>query len=347
MQDVADLAGVAIGTVSNALNHPERLSPATRARVDAAIADLGFVRNSTARNLAAGRSDTVGLVLVDIGNSFFVDIARGAERAATDAGFRLLLANSDVDRGRQDGYLELFDESRAAGLLLAPMDAPLDAAHAVRDHGRPIVLVNAPVADAALCSVLVDDHLGGRLAAGHLIEEGCTRLGFAGGPFSLHAVRQRRAGAEEIAAAAGIPLDVIETAALRAADGRQAARELLTTAPGVDGLICCSDAMAVGAIGAADELGIDVPSELAVIGYDDNHFAAESALPVSTIGQPGARMGELAMELLLEEIDDPDHRHRSVLLEPFLIRRISSRRTESAPAGYRPGKKSSREVTRQ
>ena len=147
MQDVADRAGVAIGTVSNVLNRPDLVSERTRHKVETAIAALGFVRNSSARNLAAGSSDMVGLVVVDIGNSFFVDIARGAESASEQAGLKLLLANSDVDLRRQAGYLALFDEARAAGLLLAPLDAPLEAAYDVQDHGRPIVLVNAPGPD--------------------------------------------------------------------------------------------------------------------------------------------------------------------------------------------------------
>src|SRR4051794_12526791 len=173
MQDVADRAGVAIGTVSNVLNRPGLVAERTRRKVATAIAELGFVRNSSARDLAAGSSTTVGLVLVDIGNSFFVDIARGAEAATSRAGLNLLLANSDVDRTRQTGFLRLFDEARSAGLLLAPIDGPLDDAYAMQSRGRPVVLVNAPVVDPRLCSVVADNVLGGRLATEHLIEQGC------------------------------------------------------------------------------------------------------------------------------------------------------------------------------
>jgi hypothetical protein len=115
IQDVARHAGVAIGTVSNVLNYPDKVAEGTRLRVEAAIAELGFVRNSAARTLASRRTDTGGLVVVDIGNSLFVDIARGSEAATSRAGLKLLLANSDVDRIKQDNYLELFDEARVAG----------------------------------------------------------------------------------------------------------------------------------------------------------------------------------------------------------------------------------------
>ena len=129
IQDVARHAGVAIGTVSNVLNNPEKVTDQTRLKVEAAIAELGFVRNSAARALAARRTDTVGLILIDIGNSLFVDIARGAESAASQAQLKLLLANSDSTRSKQDNYLELFDQARVAGVLLTPLEEPLDIAH--------------------------------------------------------------------------------------------------------------------------------------------------------------------------------------------------------------------------
>jgi LacI family transcriptional regulator len=330
MQDVADRAGVAIGTVSNVLNRPHLVSERTTRKVETAIAALGFVRNSAARSLAAGSSNTVGLVLVDLENSFFVDIARGVESATARAGLKLLLANSDVDQSRQADYLEHFDEARSAGLILAPLDGPLDGAHTVRSHGRPIVLVNAPVPDQKLCSVVVDDRVGGELATQHLIDQGCRHLAFLAGPLQFQAVKKRLAGARNAAKRASVPLTVVEADTLKAPSGRAAAMELLAQTDLIDGIVCCSDPQAVGVIGAALDLGMAVPGDLAVIGYDDNHFAADSIISVSTIGGAGVRMGEIAAELLLDEINDPDHhRHRSVVVEPRLLPRRSSQRTPS------------------
>lgn len=117
-----------------------------------------------------------------------------AEAAIAKAGLNLLLANSDVDQTRQDSYLDLFDEARAAGLLLAPLDGPLTTAHRVQGHGRPVILVNAPAIDDAACSVVTNDKLGGRLAAEHLVSQGFTRLAFVGGPLQLRAVSHRLQG---------------------------------------------------------------------------------------------------------------------------------------------------------
>ncbi len=327
IQDVARHAGVAIGTVSNVLNNPDKVTERTRLKVEAAIAELGFVRNSAARALAARRTDTVGLILIDIGNSLFVDIARGAESAASQAQLRLLLANSDSTRTKQDNYLELFDQARVAGVLLTPLEEPLDVAHAVLGHGRPVVLVIASSADPLMCSVMVNEELGGYLAATHLLQAGARKLAFLAGFPELRLIRRRLAGVERAVAEAGASLSVVGAPNLGIATGREVGREILLS-QSVDGVVCPSDLLAVGVIQAATELGIRVPDELIVIGYDDNHFASESSIPVSTVSLPGYRMGELAIELLLEEIHSlGDHTHRTVMLDPHLIPRRSTLRS--------------------
>jgi LacI family transcriptional regulator len=327
ISDVARHAGVAIGTVSNVLNNPNKVAEATRLRVEAAIAELGFVRNSAARTLAARRTDTVGLVLVDIGNSLFVDIARGAEAATSRAPLKLLLANSDVDRTKQDNYLELFDEARVAGILLAPLEGSVDAAHAVQAHGRPVVLVNAPAAEAEMCSVTVNEELGGYLAAKHLLDQGARRLGYLAGFLKLHSISQRLIGIERAVSERGAQLLVFEGAGLQIAHGRELARNVLSSEP-LDGVVCPSDPLAVGVIQAATELGLRVPTDLVVIGYDDNHFASESTIPVSTVSKRGREMGEVAAQLLLAEIEErTGHDHRAVVLDPHVIPRRSTLRS--------------------
>jgi LacI family transcriptional regulator len=326
IQDVARRAGVAVGTVSNVLNNPDIVTEQTRVKVEAAITELGFVRNSAARALAARRTDTVGLILIDIGNSLFVDIARGAESAAAQAQLKLLLANSDSTRSKQDNYLELFDQARVAGVLLTPLEEPLDVAHAVLGHGRPVVLVIATSPDPLTCSVMVNEELGGYLAARHLLHEGARRLVFLAGCPDLRLIRRRLAGVERAVAEAGASLEVVEAPKLAIGTGREVGRHVLLS-QSVDGVVCPSDLLAVGVIQAATDLGIRVPDELMVVGYDDNHFASESSIPVSTVSLPGYRMGELAIELLLEEIHHGSgHVHRTVMLDPHLVPRRSSLR---------------------
>jgi LacI family transcriptional regulator len=326
IQDVAELAGVAIGTVSNVLNNPGIVTEQTRLKVEAAIAELGFVRNSAARTLAAKRTDTVGLVLTDIGNSLFVDIARGVESAARESQLKLLLANSDSQEATQSSYLELFDEARVAGVILTPMDRPLDTAFAVQSHGRPVVLVNAPAAEPRLCSVMVNEELGGYLAASHLLDQGARRLLYLAGYLELNAISRRLIGVRK-AVAAGASLRVVEAPNLKIGSGRELGHQALQS-EALDAVVCPSDPLAIGVIQAATDLGIRVPDDLMVIGYDDDHFASESSIPVSTVSQPGRRMGELAVELLLSEIrQSSDHVHRTVMLDPHLIPRRSTLRS--------------------
>ena len=318
--------------MSNVLNNPDLVTEQTRLKVESAITELGFVRNSAARALAARRTDTVGLVLTDIGNSLFVDIARGAESAAGEAQLKLLLANSDALEPTQDNYLELFDEARVAGVFLAPLDGLLTSRTRSQSHGRPVVLVIATSHD--LAHLQCHDQRGtGRLSRRHhLLDQGARKLVFLAGCPDLQLIRRRLAGVERAVAEAGASLGVVEAPNLAISAGREVGHQVLLS-QSVDGVVCPSDLFAIGVIQAATDLGIRVPDDLIVIGYDDNHFASESSIPVSTVRQPGYRMGELAIELLLEEIGQPsDHMHRTVMLDPHLIPRQSSLRSPQSPA---------------
>jgi LacI family transcriptional regulator len=327
---VARHAGVALGTVSNALNNPDKLAPSTLNKVQAAMEELGFVRNRLATSLAAGTGDLIGFVIVDIGNSLFVDIARGAERAAKEQDFKLMLANSDVDLERQDAYLKLFDESRVSGVLLAPLDAPLDGAAGVRSHGRPVVLVNWPGQENESCGVTVDEEYGGYLAAKHLIEQGCRSLLFAGGPLGLTAVRERLIGAQRAIRESGtaVRFELLETERLTVPAGLEVGRALSRrpAAERPDGIFAAADALAAGCAQALLYAGISIPGDVAIIGYDDNHFTADHVVPISTVGQPGPEMGRIALELLIDEIRNPHHLHETVVLQPALIARTSTAR---------------------
>lgn len=329
MKDVAAHAGVSLGTVSNVLNRPHLVSGQTRDRVLRAIEELGFVRNNAARSLVVGRAETVGFVIVDLANSLFLDIARGIESVLDEHGIKLLLANSDVDQQKQDGYLSLFEETQLSGIVLAPLDGPLDTAQAVRERGVPVVQVNWPGTGDS-CGVVSDDAHGGYLAARHLIEHGRRRLAFAGGPFTLSAVSNRYHGAQRaVAEADDVALELIETRRLTVRGGHELGEALSSrdAADRPDGLITASDALASGAIQAMRIAGVRVPDDIAIVGYDNNHFAADSAVPITTVGQPGHEMGRAAANLLLEEIESsPGHVHQTLVMKPRLFERASSLR---------------------
>ena len=174
---------------------------------------------------------------------------------------------------------------------------------------------------------MVNEELGGYLAATHLLHGGARKLVFLAGFPELRLIHRRLAGVERAVAEAGASLGVMEAPDLKIGTGREVGRQVLLSSQSVDGVVCPSDLLAVGVSQAATDLGIRVPDELMVVGYDDNHFASESSIPVSTVSLPGYRMGELAVELLLEEIDQGSgHVHRTVMLDPHLIPRRSTSR---------------------
>jgi LacI family transcriptional regulator len=329
VKQVAAHAGVSLGTVSNVLNRPERVGPETRDRVIRAIEELGFVRNEAARQLRAGRSRTIGLVVLDVGNPFFTDIAAGVERAAADSGLSLILCNSADDSAREAHYLGLLEEQRAYGVLLSPVNGDTSRLTALRKRGIATVLVDRR-APRTMCSVSVDDVVGGELAAAHLAELGHRRIAFVGGPAGLKQVSDRLLGARQASTAAGLPasaLTVIETAALTVAQGR-AAGERLASLPArrrVSAVFCANDLLALGVLQEMTRRRIDVPGEVAIVGYDDIEFAAAAAVPLTSVRQPRAQLGQAATELLVEEVTDLEHhRHRQVVFEPDLVVRAST-----------------------
>ncbi|MGY4859593.1 LacI family DNA-binding transcriptional regulator [Cryobacterium sp. AP23] len=328
MSDVAALAGVALGTVSNALNHPQKVAEATLVRIQAAIDDLGFVRNDQARSLARGRSSTMGLIVTDIGNSFFVDIARGAEVGAQADGMSLLLANSDNDAAKEQTYLDLFEQSRFAGILLAPFEASTDGLERIKERGQPVLLLNVATPAEKGCSVIVDNEYGGYIAARHLIDLGRTRLAFVGGPDRLAPLLARRLGVERAISESNgaVALEEIIVGAVNAPEGRTVAEALIQRDPAdrPDGIVAASDLLALGMIQTFQNI-VRVPEEIAIIGYDNNNAVWDSLIPISTIGQPGFDMGARGAELLADAIKNPaTHQHQVVTLLPHLLARASS-----------------------
>src|SRR5262245_61368637 len=174
--EVAKHAGVSVGTVSNVLNRPELVAPETRARVLRSIQTLDFVRNESARALRAGRSRTIGLVVLDVANPFFTDVARGVEAVADENNMVVTLCNSAEDTAREDRHLQHLEEQRVRGVLITPVVETSARLDPIVARGIPAVLVDRGSGQPNRCSVAVDDRLGGRLAAGHLVEQGHRRL---------------------------------------------------------------------------------------------------------------------------------------------------------------------------
>ncbi|WP_437770165.1 LacI family DNA-binding transcriptional regulator [Arthrobacter sp. KNU40] len=329
VKDVAALARVSVGTVSNVLNRPEKVSTDVMARVQAAIDQLGFVRNDAARQLRAGMSHSIGLVVLDAANPFFTDLARGAEDRAATEHFTVLVGNSNEDAEREAAYLDLFEQQRVRGVLLSPVGNVIPRLEQLRRRGIPTVLVDRQTDNLSFSSVAVDDLAGGEMAVAHLLSLGRRRIAFVGGPASIRQVTDRLSGARKaIQAPANATLEVVETDSLTVLSGR-AAGEAIRHRPAAerpDAIFAANDLLAVGVLqGLMLMGGVQVPKEIALIGYDDIEFAAAAVVPLSSIRQPSALIGSTALELLLQEANsETGFEPTQVVFPPQLVVRAST-----------------------
>lgn len=330
MQDVAKLAGVSLGTVSNVLNHPDRVKEQTVKKVARAIEQLGFVRNDAARQLKAGRSKALGMVVLDALNPFFSEMASGAETTAQAGGYQLLLGNSANEKDREANYLKMFQEQRLGGVIFSPVSDPAEPIRQSRAMGTQVVVVDRKADATMCCSVSVDDIAGGRVAVKHLLEIGKSRIAFVGGPLSIHQVADRLTGAKEAIRASGVSA-TLKTYKARGQDvisGREVGMEILKESPKdrPEAVFAANDLLALGLLQA---FGLKnsprVPEDIAIVGYDDIAFAQSAVVPLTSVKQPAALLGTTALELLIDEIENPaDHQHRQVTFQPELVVRNST-----------------------
>jgi LacI family transcriptional regulator len=335
IREVAAHAGVSVATVSNVLNRPDIVARPTRDRVNASIRKLGFVRNESARQLRAGRSRTIGLVVLDVANPFFTDLARGVEDEASKAGLAVILCNSDEQERKEKRYLDLLEAHRVQGVLITPVVGAGSRLIRLQRRGTPVVLVDSRSPSRGHCSVAVDDVLGGDLAVSHLLHAGHERIAYACGPRAIRQVADRLEGAGhalERAGHAAAGLHVIEGGSLNVATGQKAGAEIaaLPAADRPTAVFCANDLIALGVLQEMTRHRIRVPEDIAIVGYDDIDFAAAAAVPLTSVRQPRQQLGRTAARMLLAEAaSDEAHQHQQVIFEPELIVRQS---TEAAPA---------------
>jgi LacI family transcriptional regulator len=334
VRDVARKAGVSVGTVSNVLNSPDKVAEKTVVKVQHAIRALGFVRNDAARQLRAGKSRSIGLLVLDVRNPFFTDVARGAEEAAAEHNMSILLTNSDENHDREKQLLSLFEEQRVAGVLVSPVSSDLSDLSRARDRGTPIVLVDRQSKDKSLSSVAVDDVAGGFMAISHLIETGRKRIMFAGGPVSIQQIADRFKGAKKaVKSQNNINLEIFETKSLTVLEGRTVAEEILSrpASKRPDAVFAANDLLAIGIMQVfVVAKNLSIPEDIALVGYDDISFASSALISLTSVRQPSALIGAQAIELLIEETENPlNPNRRQVVFQPELVIRDSSRAKQS------------------
>jgi LacI family transcriptional regulator len=306
--EVARRAKVSTSTVSHVVNGTRFVSPPARARVEAAIRALGYRPNALARSLRVGQSHTLGLVVPDSANPFFAEMGRAIELAAFQAGFSVILCNTENDRGKERLYLAVLAKKQVDGIILVAAEERGDAVAGLLRGRLPVVAIDRERPGLKLDTVLTDHRMGGRLATGHLIGLGHRRIGCITGPARLSPSRLRLAGYRRALREAGIGPDdlLVVEGDFHPSSGAAAARALLQRPRPPTAIFACNDLMAMGVLSAAAASGRRVPADLAVVGYDDIELAPFTTPPLSTVAQPRREMGREIVKLLVNRIGDRD-----------------------------------------
>ncbi len=327
--DIARKAGVSIMTVSRVINHKGDVSPATRRRVQQIINRLDYRPSGIARSLVTRHSGTIGLVIPDVSNPFFADVALGAEHVACAEGYNIYLCNTEEDPQRELAVVHSLEEKRVDGLVLFSRLDSRQLAGVIERHPA-VVLINRQMPKNSkaptIGSVRLDDVLGGRLAVRHLLERGHRAIGFLAGPPTSHSGRNRAKGYRDTLAEAGVQLNAAwEYPCPPTVEGGQtAARALLLSRPELTALFCFNDLVAVGALHACAELGRNVPRDLAIAGYDDIPLAALVTPSLTTCRAPRYELGAEAVRLLLNRIRGTAKTRSEIVLQPQLVIRTSA-----------------------
>lgn len=327
LTDVARRAKVSIATVSRVINNSDKVMAETREVVSRAMQELGYRPSRVARRLRqkGGRRNLLGLIIPDIQNPFFAEMARGAEDAAYANDFAVILCNSDEDLKKEQFYLDVMQSESVDGIILPPINEQDAAVLKLVQSGLPIVTVDRSLAYSAMDKVEVDNRRGAYEAVEHLIKLGHKRIGLIAGLPKVSTSRERRQGYEDAMAAYNLPLEpgYIRTGDYKQASGTVLTEELLALPSPPTALFAANNLMAVGALEAIHKRRLKIPGDIALIGFDDLPWAEALDPPLTVVRQPAYEVGCAAVELLLKRLGDPKRPETHLKLLPKLVLRGS------------------------
>ncbi|NGP45135.1 LacI family transcriptional regulator [Bacillaceae bacterium SIJ1] len=321
IKDVAREAGVSVATVSRALNDNGYVGVDTRKKVMAAIEKLNYSPNEVARSLYKRKSRLIGLLLPDITNPFFPQLARGVEDELSRAGFRLLLGNSDENVEKEMEYIQTFVQNNVTGIISATNHLDDQIYNELK---LPLVLLDRISEDYP--AVYSDGREGGRLAARTLIEKGAKRITLMKGPAHVRPAQDRFQGAIEELSHADIDFSVLSTTSYSFEEALGWAKELFEQFPDTDGVIASNDIVGIAIIHEALKIGKQIPEDVQIIGYDDIPQSGLSYPTLSTIRQPAYDMGRQAAQLLIKLIKKEQHIECKIQMPVELVERNTTRK---------------------
>jgi LacI family transcriptional regulator len=325
IKDVAREANVSIATVSRIINGKDGVSPELEARVRTIIAQLHYKPNAMARALKVRATRSLGLIIPDIENPFFPAIVRGVEDAAKRYNYSVILCNSDGEIAEERKYVELLYEKRVDGIIFTGGKADADLA-CLTSLDIPVVVLDRRLPGMQISSVTSDNVIGGRLAVEHLLTKGRSKIVFISGPDQVVSSQERYVGYCQAVSSAG--LDIQEEYRIFGdfsyQGGYDAVTSLMDRGSEIDGIFAANDLMAIGAIEALQDLGIHVPSQVSVIGFDDIQMASIYKPRLTTIRQPIYQMGAQAVRMIMKGIHSKRQKYDDYIYQPELVIRQST-----------------------
>jgi len=326
MKDVAQLAGVSTATVSRALMNPEKVSASTRKRVENAVLEAGYSPNSLARNLRRNESKTIVTIVPDICDPYFTEIIRGIEDAAMENGYLVLLGDSGQQQKRERSFVNLVFTKQADGMLLLGANLPFDVSKPEQKNLPPLVMACEYAPELELPTVHIDNLTSAFEAVNYLTQMGHKRIAQISGPEESALCKFRHQGYQQALRRAGITLNTAYSTNSNFSfeGGAKSLRQLLSLPDAPTAIFCHNDMMAIGAIQEAKKLGLRIPQDLSIIGFDDIQFSQYCDPPLTTVSQPRYEIGRQAMLMMLDLLKGRDVRAGSRLLETKLVVRNST-----------------------
>jgi LacI family transcriptional regulator len=325
IRDVGAKAGVSQATAARALGGYGHVSASVRDRVQHAARELGYVPNSVARALASGMTHAVGLIVGDIENPFFSAVARGMSNVLEESGHTLLLANSDEDVDRERVAIEALRARQVDSLVVVPSSAAASPQLRAAAADAPLVLLDRTIRGLGVDSVTVDNRGGARRAVEHLLGHGHRRIALVSDEPNISTSAERLAGYREALAAAGIAADdhLISLGGSTPEEGYRASRRVLEASKRPTALFTANNFMTLGAMRALHDLGLRMPRDVSLVGFDDLEWTTLVDPPLTVVSQPATELGEAAARLVLARLQGVDGRPRRIRLETKLIIRAS------------------------
>jgi LacI family transcriptional regulator len=326
LRDIAKKAGVSVGTASNVLNRPGIVAAETAKRVHQVMEEMGYNPNGYVKQMSAGHSRTLGLVVPNVSNPFFAEVARGVEDAAAKKNYAVFLCNSGESNQREERFMSVLIEQMVRGVLITPTSIKPAHVKLLKERGISVTLIDSLGKSSTECSVSVNDVRGGEIAIEHLVDYGHKNIAWVSGPQTIPQAADRSRGVSAAAKSLKVNVTHVSTHGMTFAAGEDSVSQILALSPRPTAIFCGNDLLALGVMRGLMKSGVRIPDEISIIGYDDIEFAPSAAVPLTSIAQPAYQLGFTATNLLLSECEGVDsHAHQDVRFQPELVVRSSTR----------------------